>query len=56
MLKKRKPIKEKKVVEEVINKCSFCKTNDAPNKHNNFYYCYNNDCSTKLYKELKIYP
>lgn len=48
MLKKPNYYKEKKVIEEVINKCSFCKTADSVGKFGGFYYCTNNDCSTKL--------
>jgi hypothetical protein len=46
--KKPSYYKEKKIVEEVINKCSFCKTNNSVGKTGNFYYCSNNACSVSL--------
>ena len=42
--------KEKVIKEEVIVPCSFCSSNSV-GKFNQFYFCANNECATKLWAE-----
>lgn len=48
MYRKSSYHKEKKAIEEIIHKCSFCKTAEAVGEFGSLYYCSNNICATEL--------